>query len=229
MFQFHGNRSKILFLACIWSLLPSGPFIKAILPIFQYQCCVALNAFLSDRSSAVVHLRSVSRMRHGQLHTWHILLHYPHGANAGCDLAGAAPVIQTGTPGFLARQDSAEWALVGHWAGRTLHWARPQPTEPHVVRHAYNPRRHETVHPILNSCYFIPGSRFGFCVVSKRIQASRCVADRPLAVLTVLAEPDPVTRLGKNKHGGRYLSHTHYKLLNSSALEVSLVNKMFHL
>ena len=40
------------------------------------------------------------------------------------------------------------------------------------------------------------GSRFGFCVVSERIQASRCVADRPLAVLTVLAEPDPVTRSG---------------------------------
>ena len=72
------------------------------------------------------------------------------------------------------------------------------------------------------------GSRFGFCVVSQRIQASRCVADRPLAVLTALAEPDPVTRSGINKHGGRYLSHTHYKLLNLSALEVSLVNKMFH-
>ena len=26
-----------------------------------------------------------------------------------------------------------------------------------------------------------------------------------LAVLTGLAEPDPVTRSGKNKHGGRYL------------------------
>ena len=45
----------------------------------------------------------------------------------------------------------------------------------------------------------ILGSRFGFCVVSERIQASRCVADRPLAVLTGLAEPDPVTRSGKNK------------------------------
>ena len=72
------------------------------------------------------------------------------------------------------------------------------------------------------------GSRFGFCVVSERIQASRCVADRPLAVLTGLAEPDAVT-VGKNKHGGRYLSHTHYKLLNLSALEVFVVNKMFHL
>ena len=73
------------------------------------------------------------------------------------------------------------------------------------------------------------GSRFGFCVVSKRLQASRCVADRPLAVLTELAEPDPVTRSGKNKYGGRYLSQTHYKLLNLGALEVSLVNKMCHL
>ena len=34
---------------------------------------------------------------------------------------------------------------------------------------------------------FTLGSRFGFCVVSERIQASRCVADRPLAVLTGLA------------------------------------------
>ena len=73
------------------------------------------------------------------------------------------------------------------------------------------------------------GSRFGFCVVSERIQASRCAVDRPLAVLTGLAEPDPVTRSGKNKHGGRYLSHTHYKLPDLSALEISLVNQMFHL
>ena len=70
------------------------------------------------------------------------------------------------------------------------------------------------------SIYVTLGSRFGFCVVSERMQASHCVADRPLAVLTVLADPDPVTRSGKNKHGGRYLSHTHYKLLNLSALEV---------
>ena len=27
------------------------------------------------------------------MYTWHILLHYPHGANAGCDLAGVAPVV----------------------------------------------------------------------------------------------------------------------------------------
>ena len=74
------------------------------------------------------------------------------------------------------------------------------------------------------------GSRFGFCVVSERIQASRCVADRPLAVLTVLAEPDHIWQgREKNKHEGRYLSHTPYKLLNLIALEVSLVNKMFHL
>ena len=33
-------------------------------------------------------------------------------------------------------------------AGPTLQWARPQPTEPHVVRHTYNLRRHETVDPI---------------------------------------------------------------------------------
>ena len=72
-------------------------------------------------------------------------------------------------------------------------------------------------------------SRFGFCVVSERIQASRCAVDRPLAVLTKLAEPDPVTRSGKNKHGGRYLSQTHYELINLGALEVPLVNKMFHL
>ena len=29
------------------------------------------------------------------MYTWHTLLHYPHGANAGCDLAGVAPVSQT--------------------------------------------------------------------------------------------------------------------------------------
>ena len=73
-----------------------------------------------------------------------------------------------------------------------------------------------------------PGSRFGFCVVSERIQASRCVADMPLAVLTGLAEHDPVTRSRKNKHGGRYLSHTHYELPNLGALEVSFTNKMFY-
>ena len=27
------------------------------------------------------------------VYTWHTLLHYPHGANAGCDLAGVAPVV----------------------------------------------------------------------------------------------------------------------------------------
>ena len=29
------------------------------------------------------------------VYTWHTLLHYPHGANAGCDLAGVAPVDVT--------------------------------------------------------------------------------------------------------------------------------------
>ena len=29
------------------------------------------------------------------MYTWHTLLHYPHGANAGCDLAGVAPVAVT--------------------------------------------------------------------------------------------------------------------------------------
>ena len=67
------------------------------------------------------------------------------------------------------------------------------------------------------------GSRFGFCVMSERIQASRCVGDTPLAVLTGLVEPNPVTRSGKNKHGGRYLSQTHYELFNLGALEVSFV------
>ena len=27
------------------------------------------------------------------VYTWHTLLHYPHGPNAGCDLAGVAPVV----------------------------------------------------------------------------------------------------------------------------------------
>ena len=36
-------------------------------------------------------------------------------------------------------------------------------------------------------------------------------------------------KVGKKQTWGRYLSHTHYKLLNLSVLEVSLVNKMFHL
>ena len=53
------------------------------------------------------------------------------------------------------------------------------------------------------------GSRFGFCVVSEPLQASRCVVDRPLAVLTGLAEPDPVTRSGKKQTWGSiFKSHT---------------------
>ena len=27
------------------------------------------------------------------VYTWHTLHYYPHGANAGCDLAGVAPVV----------------------------------------------------------------------------------------------------------------------------------------
>ena len=27
------------------------------------------------------------------MYTWHTLLHYPHGVNTGCDLAGVAPVL----------------------------------------------------------------------------------------------------------------------------------------
>ena len=76
---------------------------------------------------------------------------------------------------------------------------------------------HETVGTVKHFMYTL-GSRFGFCVVSEHIQASRCTADRPLAMLSGLADPDPVTKSGKNKHGGRYLSHTHYKLLNLGAL-----------
>ena len=29
------------------------------------------------------------------MYIWHTLLHYPHGANAGCDLAGVAPVVRS--------------------------------------------------------------------------------------------------------------------------------------
>ena len=54
---------------------------------------------------------------------------------------------------------------------------------------------------VLLLCYTTLGSRVGFCVVSERVQASRCVADRPLAVLTGLAEHDPVTRSGKTIMG----------------------------
>ena len=60
-----------------------------------------------------------------------------------------------------------------------------------------------------------------------RIQASRCLADRPLAVLSRVAEPNPVTWLGKNKHGVRYLSQKHYELFYLGALEESFVNKIF--
>ena len=38
-------------------------------------------------------------------------------------------------------------------------------------------------------------SRFGFCVVCERIQASRYVADRPLAVLTGLADLDMIHKI----------------------------------
>ena len=36
-------------------------------------------------------------------------------------------------------------------------------------------------------------------------------------------------KVGEKQTWGRHLSHTHYKLLNLGALEISLVNKMFHL
>ena len=58
---------------------------------------------------------------------------------------------ETGRYAWISR--SAGFCRTGSgWpAGPTLQWARPQPTEPHVVRHTYNLRRHETVDPILNS------------------------------------------------------------------------------
>ena len=61
---------------------------------------------------------------------------------------------ETGRYAWISR--SAGFCPTGSgWpAGPTLQWARPQPTEPHVVRHTYNMynlRRHETVDPILNS------------------------------------------------------------------------------
>ena len=60
---------------------------------------------------------------------------------------------ETGRYAWISR--SAGFCRTGSgWpAGRTLQWARPQPTEPHVVRHTYNLRRHETVDLILNSRY----------------------------------------------------------------------------
>ena len=36
-------------------------------------------------------------------------------------------------------------------------------------------------------------------------------------------------KVGKNKKGSGYLSHTHFKLLKLGALEVSFVAKIFHL
>ena len=65
-----------------------------------------------------------------------------------------------------------------------------------------NLNAHRYLEEVVRSHVLTPGSCFSFCVVSERIQASRSFADRPLAVLTVLAETDPVTRSGKNKHGG---------------------------
>ena len=40
-------------------------------------------------------------------------------------------------------------------------------------------------------------SRFDFCVVSERIQASHCIVDRPLAVLTGLADPEKSGNVGQ--------------------------------
>ena len=37
----------------------------------------------------------IDLLRRSMMYTWHTLLHYPHGANAGCNLAGVAPVLRT--------------------------------------------------------------------------------------------------------------------------------------
>ena len=38
------------------------------------------------------------------VYIWHTLLHYPHGVNAGCDLAGVAPVAKA----------TANWHQLAH-------------------------------------------------------------------------------------------------------------------
>ena len=46
------------------------------------------------------------------MYTWHTLLHYPHGANAGCDLAGVAPVSWT-TYTVYNFADDLHWPELG--------------------------------------------------------------------------------------------------------------------
>ena len=61
------------------------------------------------------------------VYTWHTPLHYPHAANAGCVLAGVAPVmVSTGTVGFQTNpptwgicDKSARILMVCVWASVT--------------------------------------------------------------------------------------------------------------
>ena len=46
-----------------------------------------------NAANAAVVLRNALTACYTLVCTWHTLLHYPHGANAGCDLAGVAPVL----------------------------------------------------------------------------------------------------------------------------------------
>ena len=46
------------------------------------------------------------------MYTWHTLFHYPHGANAGCDLAGVAPVIYPYALHFLFHDTTIGKGLV---------------------------------------------------------------------------------------------------------------------
>ena len=39
------------------------------------------------------------------VHSWHMPLHYPHGANGGCDFAGAAPASNCQYPLAISRVD----------------------------------------------------------------------------------------------------------------------------
>ena len=50
------------------------------------------------------------------MYTWHTLLHYPHGANAGCDLAGVAPAVPLIVLAWAEISFcSLEHAEDGHW------------------------------------------------------------------------------------------------------------------
>ena len=82
---------------------------------------------------------------------WHCRL-FPCLSRAACMLPSSDCSDTWDRYAWISR--SAGFCRTGSgWpTGRTLQWARPQPTEPHVVRHTYNLRRHETVDPILNSC-----------------------------------------------------------------------------